>query len=169
MKEASWPWLAAYPPGIDWQAEFPEQPLYRFLEDSVERFAVRPCLDFLGKTYDYREVGSLVRRAAKGLAALGVGKDVRVGLVLPNSPYYVILYLAVLEAGGTVVNFNPLYVEEEMLQLAADSGAEVMVTLDVRRIYGKVAALLGRASLRKIVVCPMAEILPQPKKMLYRL
>src|SRR5690348_3748416 len=90
------PWLAGYPAGIDWQARFPEQPLYALLEESVARFPDRPCLDFLGKRYSYSEVGALVRRAAKGFAREGVKKGVRVGLMLPNSPYYVIAYFAVL-------------------------------------------------------------------------
>jgi len=55
----------------------------------------------------YREVGDLVRRAAKGFAGLGVRPGVRVGLMLPNTPYYVIAYYAVLAAGGTVVKHQP--------------------------------------------------------------
>jgi long-chain acyl-CoA synthetase len=74
----------------------------------VRRFPERPCLDFLDRKYAFREVGNLVARAAKGLRTLGVGKGTRVGLFLPNTPYYVICYFAVLKAGGTVVNFNPL-------------------------------------------------------------
>ena len=97
--ESSWPWLKSYPPGIDWQAEFPAQPLYQFLEDSIRRFGDRPALDFLGKGYSYGEIGDLVHRAAKGFAALGVNKGTRVGLLLPNTPYYVIAYYAILEIG----------------------------------------------------------------------
>src|ERR1700758_3464117 len=93
--EADPPWLKAYPPGIDWHARFPEEPLYRFLAESVARFGDRPCLDFLGRAYGYAEVGRLVRRAAKGFAAIGVGKGTRVGLMLPNTPYYVMAYYAV--------------------------------------------------------------------------
>jgi long-chain acyl-CoA synthetase len=167
--EANWPWLKAYPPEIDWHATFPEQPLYELLENSVARFAERPCLDFLGKSYTYAEIGALVRRAAKGLTDLGVRKGVRVGLILPNTPYYVIAYYAVLEAGGIVVNFNPLYVAEEVRHLAVDSGVEIMITLDLKLIYPKVASLLGGTKLRQIVVCPMAAILPQPQSILYRL
>jgi long-chain acyl-CoA synthetase len=167
--ESSWPWLKSYPAGIDWKAQFPDQPLYQFLEDSLRRFGDRPALDFLGKGYRYAEIGDLVHRAAKGFAALGVEKGTRVGLLLPNTPYYVIAYYAILEAGGIVVNFNPLYVEHEVHQLAIDSGAEVMVTLDLTLTYPKVAALLGRSAVRKIVVCPMAEILPAPQRWLYPL
>ena len=161
------PWLAGYPAGIDWQARFPEQPLYGFLAESVARFADRPCLDFLGKGYSYAEIGALVRRAAKGFAALGVGRGVRVGLMLPNCPYYVIAYFAVLEAGGTVVNLNPLYAPPEIRHLVEDAGMTLLVTLDLPQLYNAVAPLVGQASLRTLVVCPMTGILPVPQSWLY--
>jgi long-chain acyl-CoA synthetase len=163
------PWLKAYPPGIDWHARFAEAPLYRFLETSVARFPDNPCLDFLGKRYTYADVGALARRAAKGFAALGVGKGTRVGLMLPNSPYYVVAYYAILMAGGTVVNLNPLYAPPEVRHLVEDSGAEIMLTLDLPAHYRMLAPLLGNTCLRKIVLCPMADILPSAKSALYRL
>jgi long-chain acyl-CoA synthetase len=158
---------ATYPPGIDWAAPLPEHPLDRLLDDAVRRFAERPCLDFLGRRYSFRAVGDLVARAAKGFRSLGVGKGTRVGLFLPNTPYYVICYFAVLKAGGTVVNFNPLYAEKEVRHLVTDSGAEIMVTLDLALLYPVVARMLGTAALRHIVVCPMADILPFPKNWLF--
>ncbi|HLJ19428.1 MAG TPA: AMP-binding protein, partial [Stellaceae bacterium] len=78
------PWLKSYPPGIVWDASFPAQPVTKLLDDAVERFPDRPCLDFLGRGTSYSEVGDLVHRAAKGFAALGVRPGVRVGLMLPN-------------------------------------------------------------------------------------
>jgi long-chain acyl-CoA synthetase len=167
--EAQWPWLRAYPPGIDWHARFEERPLYRFLEESVARYGDRPCLDFMGKGYSYAEIGALVRRAAKGFAALGVKTGTRVGLMLPNTPYYVIAYYAVLEAGGTVVNLNPLYAPPEVKYLVDDAELEILLTLDLRAHYALVAPLLGKTSLKKIVLCAMAEILPFGKSALYRL
>lgn len=167
--DENWPWLKAYPPGIDWRAALRDQPLYQFLEDSVTHFGERACLDFLGKGYSYAEIGALVRRAAKGFAAIGVTKGVRVGLMLPNSPYYVIAYYAILEAGGIVVNFNPLYAPPEIRHLVEDSEVEIMLTLDLTAHYAMLAPLLGQSSMKKLVLCPMADILPLAKSVLYRL
>ena len=83
-------------------------------------------------------VGQLVAKAAKGFQELGVTKGVQVGLFLPNSPYYVICYHAVLKAGGTVVNFNPLYAEREIARQINDSGARILVTMDLGSLYKKV-------------------------------
>ncbi len=166
---ASWPWLKAYPPDIDWHARFADEPLYRLLEDSVQRYGDRPCLDFLGKGYSYAEIGALTRRAAKGFAELGVKKGTRVGLMLPNCPYYIIAYYAVLAIGGTVVNLNPLYAPPEVRHLVEDAGVEVMLILDLKAHYALLAPLLGASGIRKIVLCPMADILPFAKSALYRL
>ena len=162
------PWLGSYPAGIAWDMGFPERSLVAYLDDSVARFPDRPCLDFFGKSYSYAEVGDLVRRAAQGFAALGIAPGTRVGLMLPNTPYYVIAYFGVLRAGATVVNINPLYAERELHHLIEDSGAEVVLTLDLRPIWDVLERLRGRTALKTVVTCPMAEILPFAKSLLYR-
>ncbi|MDH5748200.1 MAG: long-chain fatty acid--CoA ligase [Rhodospirillales bacterium] len=134
---------------------------------AVARYGDRPCIDFLDKIYSYDEIGELVRRAAKGFQTLGVGKGSRIGLCLPNTPYYVICYYAILKAGGTVVNFNPLYAKRELKHQVSDSGTTIMVTLNVRQIYPKVADLLQHTCLKKIVVCSMSEILPPFRGLLF--
>ena len=64
--------------------------------------------------------------------------------MLPNTPYFVVLYFAVLKAGGVVVCFNPLLAEREIEQQIADSGVEIMATLDLSALFGKLARVLER-------------------------
>ncbi|NIJ47025.1 long-chain-fatty-acid--CoA ligase [Rhizomicrobium electricum] len=142
-------------------------PVTAILDQAVAKFPNRPAMDFLGRRTTYGELGELVARAACGLQHLGVKKGTRVGLCLPNTPYYVICYFAVLRLGGVVVNFNPLYVEREMRHQIEDSGTTLMVTLDIRQIYPKVAAALGETSLERIVVCPMSGALTLVKGALF--
>ena len=146
----------------------PVWPLYQMLDEAVAGFGDRPCIDFLGKRYTYAEIGDLVARAALGFQHLGVKKGVNVGLCLPNTPYFVICYFAVLRAGGTVVNYNPLYVERELKYQIEDSDTSIMVTLDLKQIYPKVAAMLEEtSSLQRVVVCRMVDILPSGYNVLY--
>lgn len=155
-----YPWEATYPDGIDWHAEIPVAPLTDILDRSVEAWPDRPCLTFMGKSFTYAEVGDMVNRAARGFQDLGVDKGVRVGLFLPNSPYFIICYYAVLKAGGTVVNFNPLYAEREIERQVKDSDTRIMVTLQLAATYPKLAGLFDNTGLEKVVLCPMGYILP---------
>lgn len=147
----------------------PIRPATDLFDEAAARWPDRPCLDFLGAKWTYREVADLISRAAAGFRRLGVTKGTRVGLCLPNTPYYVVCWHAVLKAGGIVVNFNPLYVERELEHQISDSGTTIMVTLDLAIMYPKVAGLLGKTCLDKIVVCPMAGILPPVKRLLFTL
>ena len=154
-------------PEVDLDSPVVSRPLYALLDDAAERFSANPCLDFLGRRYRYRDVARLVARATRGLQAIGVLPGTRVGLMLPNTPYFVVLYFAVLKAGGVVVCFNPLLAEREIEQQIADSGVEIIATLDLTTLFGKLARVLERRPVRHVVICRMSCILPIPKRQLF--
>jgi long-chain acyl-CoA synthetase len=145
------------------------RPVYALLDDAVSAFAGRPFLDFFGRRWTYAEAARLVAQAALGLQRLGVHRGTKVGLFLPNSPYSVICYFAILKAGGTVVNFNPLSAERELLAQIEDSETDIMVTLDVAALYDKVATVLAKTRLRRIVVCRMTWALPLVEGGIFRI
>ncbi|MGX1496031.1 long-chain acyl-CoA synthetase [Labrenzia sp. MBR-25] len=153
----------------EWNAAFKPRPVHEYLETTVAHYGARPACDFMGKTWSYAEIGALVDRTAAGLQAMGVGPGVHVGLCLPNTPYYTIFYFAVLKIGGTVANFNPLYVERELSFQARDADVRIMVTMDLKVIYDKVEEVRKERVLDKIIVCPMAWCLPTIKKVLFSL
>ena len=168
--ERPYPWEKSYPAGVEWSAVFEARPLTRLLDDAVAAWPNNFCLSFRGRRTRYRDVARMVDRAAKGFQALGVGKGIKVGLMLPNTPYTVICFYAVLKAGGTVVNINPLYAEREIERQIADSGLCILVTLNMKRLYRKVAARVqGDERLERIVVCSMSDVLRFPEKVLFDL
>jgi len=87
------PWIRAYPKELDWNMAIEERPVISLLDDAVIRYPNNPFFDFFGKTDSYSDVAALVARAAVGLQRLGARKGTRVGLFLPNCPYYVICFL----------------------------------------------------------------------------
>jgi long-chain acyl-CoA synthetase len=163
------PWLDHYPPGVDWHMPLKVAPLYKLLDDAAARFGHLTCSNFLGKTLSYAEIGEQVERATRGLQRLGVTKGTKVGLFLPNSPTFIVFFFAVLKAGGTVVNFNPLYTGAELAQQVKDSDTELMVTLDLKVLFDKVEALLEEGCLKRAVVASFPALLPVAKAALFRL
>lgn len=163
------PWLENYPDHVAWDTEIPEKPLYSLLDDAVAAYPTRTSLDFLGKTYTYAELGEMVARAACGFQMLGVGKGVKIGLFLPNCPQYVVCYFGILKASGTVVNYSPLYSEVDLLHQIEDSETDIMVTLGLEALYPKMAKMLERSRVKKLVVGSLQEVLPFPKSLLFPL
>ncbi len=164
-----YPWLRKYPEAVKWDTKFTPKPLWSILDDAVASFPNSLFIDFLGKRSSYADIGALVDRAARGFQDIGVGKGVKVGLFLPNCPQYVISYFAILKAGGTVVNYSPLYSEPELEHQIEDSHTDMMVTLNLTALYPKMEHLLPRTRLKKLIVGTMPEVLPFPKSFLFPL
>jgi long-chain acyl-CoA synthetase len=139
------------------------------LDEAARRFGARPAVDFLGRGWRWNDIATLADRAAAGLQQRGVVKGTRVGLCLPNTHYFIVMYYAILKAGGTVVNFNPLYTERELAAQAQSAGTRIMVSLDVPMIQDKISALVAQGLLDQVIVCSMAAALPTLKSWAFRL
>jgi long-chain acyl-CoA synthetase len=164
---ASYPWLKSYPPSVNWFTKFTPVPLPSILDAAAARFGSRPATHFLGKVLTYAQLAHQVNQTAKELQQLGVRKDVRVGLLLPNCPAFIVYYYAILKAGGTAVGFNPLYTVSELTHQARDAGAEIMVTLDLKATFPKAKGLLDNGVLKHVIVVPFRDMLPSVKGLLF--
>src|ERR671917_1957302 len=164
------PWLRSYPPGVDWDVRFPAETLPEMFDRAVARFGPKTCMDFMGRRWSFAAMGALVDSAAAGFRRLGVTGGTRVGLHLPNSPFFIAAFFGALKAGAVVVNYSPLYVEEELAFQMADSGTEVMVTVDLDPLLPRALALLDRpgSPLKHVVACQFSSALPMGKGLAFR-
>lgn len=167
-RKKAYPWEKSYPEPLNWDVAIEPRPLFHMLEKSVEKYPNNLCLEFEGMEYTYAEVYSLVNKVAEGLQNIGVKKGVRVGMFMPNCPYFVICYYAVLKIGGIVVNCSPLYSITELVRQIKDSGTTVLVTLDHAMLYEKTSNLLRTTQLERAVIGSLENMLPFPKNKLFR-
>jgi long-chain acyl-CoA synthetase len=74
----------------------------------------------------YSELLTAAARVAGLLQAKGVEPGDRVGIMLPNVPYFPVVYYGALRAGATIVPMNVLLKEREVGFYLRDSGAKVL-------------------------------------------
>jgi long-chain acyl-CoA synthetase len=74
----------------------------------------------------YAELAAASARVAGLLQAKGVKAGDRVGIMLPNVPYFAVAYYGALRAGATIVPMNVLLKEREVAFYLRDSGAKVL-------------------------------------------
>lgn len=164
-------WEKSYPSGVSWSiqdyAPLPTGPIYRFLENTRRKYPNHPAFRFMGKRWTWEEIGQMVDKMAKGLHDHGVEKGTKVGICLPNCPYYLIAYYAIAKTGATIVNYNPLYADEEMARQIEDSQTDYMVTTDLKIVCDRVQKMLHMTRLNQVIVCPFRSLLPFPKNILF--
>ncbi len=159
------PWMRSWPQGVPTTLDYPDVAVHELLHDAAKAHADRPAVTFYGKSMSYRELDRAVDRFAAGLRKIGVRPGDRVSLVLPNTPHFLVAFFGVLRAGGIVVQTNPLYTPRELEGLWNDAGVETVVALDL--FWHNVSKAKANTSVKRIVVCDVAEFLRTPLRQLY--
>ncbi|MDV2885869.1 long-chain-fatty-acid--CoA ligase [Alkalihalophilus pseudofirmus] len=158
-------WVGRYHKEIPASIEYPNVSLHELVEQAAHKYPNNTALEFMGKSLTYSQFDLEVRRLANHLQSLGLKKGERVAIMLPNCPQGVIAYFATLLAGGVVVQTNPLYVERELEHQLSDSGAKIILCLDL--LYPRVMKVKNATSVEHIIVTAIKDYLPFPKNLIY--
>jgi long-chain acyl-CoA synthetase len=158
-------WLKSYPPGMQTDVDTSQyRSLVQLLEESFHKFADRNAYVCMDKYLTYAEVDAYSKRIGAWLQSRGMKPGARVAIMMPNVLQYPIAIAAILRAGYTVVNVNPLYTPRELEHQLNDSGAEAIFILE--NFATTLEQVLGRTQIKHIVVGSMGEMLGGLKGML---
>lgn len=115
------------PTSIDLQ----QKSLHEVLNASVEQYAHRTAINFLGQTTSFASFGEQSDQVAAGLTEQGIEPGDRVALYCINSDLFVVTYLGVVKAGAVVVAINLLLTPGEIEYILNDSGAKAIIYHEV--------------------------------------
>ena len=83
--------------------------------------------------------------------------DARVAIMLPNVPQFAVTMAAILRAGYTCVNVNPLYTARELEHQLKDSGATAIVILE--NFFTTLSEVIARTHVKHVVMTAMGDLL----------
>ena len=98
--------------------------LAQLLTQTASEHGDRPALKLDDVVVTYQMLDEGAARVAGLLRARGLQPGDRVGIMLPNVPYFGLVYYGVLRAGGVVVPMNVLLKAREVKFYLSDSGAK---------------------------------------------
>jgi long-chain acyl-CoA synthetase len=152
------PWLASYPQGVPHQID-PQQyaSLTQLLEESFRKNASRPFSVCMERWMTYRQLDELSKSLGAWLQSRGLEPGARVAIMLPNIPQFAVAMAAVLRAGYTCVNVNPLYTARELEHQLKDSGATAIVILE--NFCHTLEQAIAQTEVRHVVVTGMGDLL----------
>jgi long-chain acyl-CoA synthetase len=151
-------WLKQYPAGVPADIDVTQYAsLVDLLEESFAKFADRKAFICMDKSISYRDLDEMSLALAAFLQGKGLAKGARVALMMPNVLQYPIAIAAVLRAGYSVVNVNPLYTPRELEHQLKDSGAEAIVVLE--NFAHTVQQVIGHTAVKQVIIGSMGEML----------
>ncbi|MDF1608759.1 long-chain fatty acid--CoA ligase [Hoeflea sp. YIM 152468] len=151
-------WLASYPPNTAADiAPLAYASVAALIEDSFKRYADRPAYTCMGKTITYADMERMSSSLGAWLQSLGLQKGDRVAVMMPNVLQMPVAMAAVLRAGYTVVNVNPLYTPRELEHQLKDSGAKAIVILENFAVT--LEQVISRTDVKHVCVASMGDLL----------
>jgi len=151
-------WLKSYPPGVPAEIDTNQyRSLVHLLEESFQKYADRNAFVCMDKFLTYGELDTYSKRIGAWLQSRGMKPGARVAVMMPNVLQYPVAIAAILRAGYTVVNVNPLYTPRELEHQLVDSGAEAIIILE--NFATTLEQVLPRTPVKHIIVANMGEML----------
>jgi long-chain acyl-CoA synthetase len=144
------PWLSHYDQGVPQEIVIPNISLVALFKSSVRNSSKSTCIIYQGRSFTYQEVDELSDRVARYLIKRGLKKGDRVGILLPNTPAFVISYYGILKAGGVVMAINPAFRPAEVEGQALESGIRFLILPD--SVYHALSPLKEKTHLESMVV-----------------
>ncbi|MCS7265958.1 MAG: long-chain fatty acid--CoA ligase [Armatimonadetes bacterium] len=151
-------WLAKYPSKVQPTLTYPEISLDQMLRDTATKYPSATATIFYGAKMTYREIDDGASAFAGALARLGIEQGDRVGVLLPNSPPFVMAYYGIVRIGAIVVQMNPLLSPHELRNELKDSGAVALVTTDP--LLDKASEACYETSVRHVIIASPSAYVP---------
>jgi len=151
-------WLNSYPPGVPHEVD-PSQyrSLTQLLEESFRKNASRPFSVCMDQWMSYRQLDDFSAALGAWLQGRGLEPGARVAIMLPNVPQFAVTMAAVLRAGYTCVNVNPLYTARELEHQLKDSGSTAIVILE--NFATTLEQVIEHTPVKHVVVTAMGDLL----------
>src|SRR5262249_4775668 len=103
------------------------------------------------------ETDEMSRAFEAWLQSRGLAKGARVAIMMPNVLQYPVATCAILRAGFTVVNTNPLYTAHELETQLEDAGTEAIIVLE--NFAHVLQQAIGKTRIEHVVVASMGDLL----------
>ncbi len=161
------PWLKSYDKDVKPALQYPRISYTEYIREAFEKLPDRVALYYLGKNIKFRDLDILSNRFAHFLIGNGCHAGDVVGVHIPNIPACYMASIGIQKAGCVYTGISALLTPEELEYQLKDSGAKVLVTLDI--LFGTVSKVVGKTGVETVIVTSIADYLPPIKKVLGKL
>jgi long-chain acyl-CoA synthetase len=140
--------------------------VYQAFLETAEKHRGRHAIIYLGEVLNYEDLAEAVNFFATGLLSLGIGTGDKIILYVPNTPQWVISWLAIQKIGAVAVPITPIYTSHDLRYISGDSGARTIICADTN--FGYVKEVKAEGLIKNVIVTGMGDLLPLYKRLLGR-
>ncbi len=149
-------WLKSYPEGVPADVDVNRYAsIVEMMDESFKKFASRSAYSFMGKEITYQQADDISQALGVYLQGLGLVRGDRVAVMMPNVMQYPIAVMAIMRAGFTLVNVNPLYTARELEHQLKDSGAKAIIILE--NFAATLEKCIAATPVKHVILCALGD------------
>ena len=152
------PWIKQYPNHLQGEMDsIDDVTITDLLESAANKYDSKVAFFSFNSSINFKMTSLISKRLAAYLQYLGVTKNSKIAIMLPNLLTYPITLFGSYYCGATVINVNPLFKSREIKHLLVDSEAEYIFVLD--KFYEELKPCIPDSKLKKIIICRINDML----------
>lgn len=145
--------------------EIPDYSMFGMLKVTAENQPDSLAYEYFGTKSTYRDLVKKIEDVSGAYYALGVRKDDIVTIIMPNTPEAVISIYALNRIGAVANILHPLSAQEEIMNHINRVSSKVLLCVNI--CTEKLANIIDKTTVQKVIVASPAESMPAIMKALY--
>lgn len=152
------PWLRHYDPHVPPHLEYEDKTFAQKFVEAAQRVGDNRALIYMDNILTFKDVDRLSNRLAAYFIDIGLQPDDVIGLHALNIPAHYIAVVAAQKAGCVTTGVSPLLTPHELEHQLNDSGAKVVLTMDL--LFGAIAPVADRCGFSTVIVAGTTDFMP---------
>ena len=100
-------WFKIWPNYLPYTIDYPDMNIWKMMEISASLYGSKDAVIYYGDHIKYSEIGEDINNLSLYIKSRGIKKGVRIGIMMQNSPHFIISFFAIARAGATIVLMSP--------------------------------------------------------------
>lgn len=121
-------WRSIWPTYLTYSVEYPDITIDQMFEKSASWFPRKAAFIYYGNKISYGDAWKSIQKLSGYMSELGLGKGSRIGLMMQNSPNFIITFFSIARTGATIVLMSPMLKYEDAKFITSDSKLNAIVT-----------------------------------------
>ena len=160
------PWYSFYE-GVKKHLDYPDISIYKMLKNSAQNHENYISYNYYGTKRTYKQFMQEIDNCAKSFKSLGVKKEDKVSICMPNTPEAIISFYALNKIGAIGNLIHPLSAESEIKYYLNISKSKFVVTIDIA--FNKINHIAKETEIKKCIVVSAKNSMPLHMKIGYEL
>ncbi|WMT50909.1 MAG: AMP-binding protein [Ferroplasma sp.] len=121
-------WFKIWPNYLPYTIDYPQMNIWKLMEISSTLYGSRDAIIYYGNHIKYGEINKAIKNLSLFINSMEICKGDRIGIMMQNSPQFIISFFAIARAGATIVLMSPALDYDTASYILKETGMKLIIT-----------------------------------------